>query len=542
MTSISLKLKIPLILAAITLFVFIVTLIILGENADRTFIIIYWAISLSLILTSYFLARLMIQPIVEVITYLEQYAHENPLNIRPLPLKKTISKKKVKRIDNIPCTFYKDNQTNCWEEFFNVKTIEKRNPMTIPCFDCVVFNSREREETERLKIFLNHLLSSIQFHYQRSKHYSSSLEETVSGRTKELQERSRELQRETIKSRLIIDNIVEGMLVTDPLGNIIQMNNNAKQLLHISKESGFLGSILDVLTFDELKTSISAILSEIKKAPFRLVRDIQFTSKSKDYYLAIKAAFVQDKKTSFDLIIYLIEDITAVKQLDQFRNDFFNTISHDLKNPLSSILGFLDLVLHGPENDVLGERHRKLLNFALHSSEDLQRMIADLSDLVRLESNKIQLNKFLFPIGDFFYELEMFFTPSINDKKISITSNVDPENLLITADFYRLKQVFMNLIGNAIKLGEGIHVKLIAKKENENILFYIEDNGPGIPQEKIPFIFEKYSRLHNYKNNADGLGLGLSIVKSIIGLHNGSVTVESELGKGTRFIITLPKA
>lgn len=542
MTSFSLKIKIPLIFAAITLVVFITALLVLGENADRTFIIIYWVVCLPLILASYFLARLMIQPLIEVINYLEQYTHENPLNIRPLPLKKTISRKKVKRIDNIPCPYFTDNQTNCWEEFFNVKTIEKRNPMTIPCFDCVVFNSREREETEKLKIFLNHLLSSIQFHYQRSKHYSSTLEETVSGRTKELQERSRELQRETIKSRLIIDNIVEGMLVTDPLGNIIQMNNNAKKLLHINKTNEFLGSILEVLAFDELKTSINSILSEIREYPFHLVRDVQFASKGKDYFLAIKAAFVQDKKTSFDLIVYLIEDITAVKQLDHFRNDFFNAISHDLKNPLASILGFLDLVLHGPENDALGERHRKLLNFALHSSEDLQRMIADLSDLVRLESNKIQLNKFLFPIGDFFYELEMFFTPSISDKNITITCSVEPEDLLITADFYRLKQVFMNLIGNAIKLGAGIDVRLHAKKENGNILFYVDDNGPGIPKEKIPFIFEKYSRLLNYKNNADGLGLGLSIVKSIIGLHNGSVAVESELGKGTRFIITLPKA
>ncbi|MEI7999366.1 MAG: histidine kinase dimerization/phospho-acceptor domain-containing protein, partial [Candidatus Omnitrophota bacterium] len=346
MSSVSLKLKIPLIFAVITLFVFILALVILGEKADRSFIFIYWISCFPLILASYFLARQIIQPIIDVINYLEQYTHENPLNIRPLPLKKIISKKKIKHIDNIPCTYYKANQTNCWEKYFNIKALEKRNPMTIPCFDCVVFISREQEETEKLKIFLNHLLSSIQFHYQRSKHYSSTLEETVSGRTKELQERSRELQRETIKSRLIIDNIVEGMLVTDPLGNIIQMNNNAKQLLHINKATGLLGSILDVLTFNELKTSSNSILTEIKRAPFHLVRDVQFTSKGKDHYLAIKAAFVQDKKTSFDLIVYLIEDITAVKQLDQFRNDFFNTISHDLKNPLASILGFLDLVLH----------------------------------------------------------------------------------------------------------------------------------------------------------------------------------------------------
>jgi signal transduction histidine kinase len=168
-------------------------------------------------------------------------------------------------------------------------------------------------------------------------------------------------------------------------------------------------------------------------------------------------------------------------------------------------------------------------------------MITDLSDLVRLESNKIALNKFLFPVGDFFYELEIFFTPSISDKNISISSKVEPETLLITADFYRLKQVFMNLIGNAIKLGDGIQVKLLAHEDPTGVVFIVEDNGPGIPKDKLPFIFEKYSRLHNYKNNADGLGLGLSIVKSIVGLHNGSITVESEIGKGTRFIITLPK-
>jgi two-component system phosphate regulon sensor histidine kinase PhoR len=513
-----------------------------AHQIHKEFIFIFWGTCFLLIISSYFITGRIIRPIIEVIEYLEHYTHENPLSIKPLPIKRSVSMHKVKRIDNAPCKHYVDNNSNCWEQYFNVKSMAKRNPLTVPCLDCDVFNSRERDEMEKLKIFLNHLLSSIQFHYQRSKHYSSTLEETVSDRTKELQKRSIELQRETIKSHLIIDNIVEGMLVTDPLGNIIQMNNNAKKLLHINKTSGFDGSIMDLLHFDELKTSFDDILQEIRRAPHHLVRDVAFSSKNTDYFLAIKAAFVQDKKTSFDLIIYLIEDITAVKQLDQFRNDFFNTISHDLKNPLTSILGFLDLVLHGPENTALAERHRKLLNFALHSSEDLQRMITDLSDLVRLESNKIILNKFLFPVGDFFYELEIFFTPAISDKNISITKTVEPEELLISADFYRLKQVFMNLIANAIKLGDGIAVKLWAYDNDDKVIFIVEDNGPGIPKEKLPLIFEKYSRLHNYKNNADGLGLGLSIVKSIVGLHNGSITVESELGKGTRFIITLPKA
>lgn len=512
------------------------------HEIDPSFVFVFWGTCLLLILTSFFVTQRIIRPISEIIEYINRYTHANPLTIRPITLKNIDSRKKIRKYRNIACSYYTGDNLNCWEQYFNVNAMAKRNPMTVPCFECDVFVSKERDEIEKLKIFLNHLLSSIQFHYQRSKHYSATLEETVSERTKELQKRSLELQQETIKSRLIIDNIVEGMLVTDPAGTIIQMNNNARKLLHISKSAASDGGmIMDALGFEELQSAFESILHDINITPENIIREVQFSSKEKDYFLAIKAAFVQDKKPSFNLIIYLIEDITSLKQLDQFRNDFFNTISHDLKNPLASILGFLDLVLHGPQNDSLGERHRKLLNYALHSSEDLQRMITDLSDLVRLESNKIVLKKFLFPISDFFYELEIFFIPSFGDKNMSITSTVEPKTLLITADFYRLKQAFMNLISNALKLGDGIHVKLRASADENNVVFIVEDNGPGIPADKIPFIFEKYSRLHNYKNDADGLGLGLSIVKSMVSLHNGTIAVESGIEKGTRFIITLPK-
>ncbi|MDD5457711.1 MAG: HAMP domain-containing sensor histidine kinase, partial [Candidatus Margulisbacteria bacterium] len=391
--------------------------------------------------------------------------------------------------------------------------------------------------------FFNQLISSIQFHYQRSKLYSSSLEEIINERTKELQQRSQQLQAETIKSLLIIDNIVEGTLVTDLEGNIIQMNNNAKKLLHIEElDITINANIKEKLHIAGLCDTLMTIIYDTSKDKKNIIKEVSILNDGVEQVLLFKSTLVLDKKYHFDMVVCLIEDITNKKLLDQFKNEFFNTISHDLKNPLTSVIGFLDMVLHGPDNTALSERHRKLLNFAFHSSEDLQRMISDLTDLVRLQTNKITLNKITFPIKDFVYDLEDFFYPKLVENNIELSYKVEPEDLLMVADYYRLKQVFANLIGNAIKSGKGIKIILTAETTDNHIIFTVEDTGPGIPADKLPFIFEKFTQLNTYQDKSEGLGLGLSIVKTLINLHNGTISVKSELNKGTKFIIHLPKA
>ena len=169
-------------------------------------------------------------------------------------------------------------------------------------------------------------------------------------------------------------------------------------------------------------------------------------------------------------------------------------------------------------------------------------MIKDLSDLVKLETAKITLKKFSFPVQDFFFDLEDTFYPKLVARNIKLNIKTEPEMMMITADYFRLKQVFSNLISNAIKMGVSIDINLSAFENDQQSILIVEDTGMGIPPDKLPFIFEKFTRLYTYTDKSEGLGLGLSIVKSLINLHNGTITVESELDKGTKFTIILPKA
>ncbi|OGI09669.1 MAG: hypothetical protein A2Y40_05680 [Candidatus Margulisbacteria bacterium GWF2_35_9] len=499
---------------------------------------------LILVVTAYYLSKQIVDPILEISEYVNKNTHASPNLIRPIPLRRKVKCWNVKKCENVNCENYDNLTYNCWEKYFNVKNLEKINPMSFPCFECDVFLHAENDEIERLKMFLNQLISSIKYHYQKNKQYSLKLEEMIEDRTKELKARSNELQAETLKSKLIIENVVEGTLVTDFEGRVIEINNNAKKLLNIkSGKKVALQNIPigELVENKNLSEPLMSVIFKTVKNKVNIIEQVSLQVDGLDQYLLIKATLVQDKKNNFDMVICLIEDVTDQQILDRFKNEFFHTISHDLKNPLTSIIGFLDLVLHGQGSEDLGEKHRKLLNIAFHSGEELQRLIMDLSNLVKLQTGKIKLNIMQFPIGDLFYDIEDMFYPKLKEQQITMIRKIDPPELIVTADYYRLKQVYTNLLSNSIKVGQNIQITLGGYETPDAYILFIEDNGTGIPADKLPYIFEKFTRLYTYKDKSDGLGLGLSIVKTLINLHNGTITVESEYNKGTKFTITLPK-
>jgi len=239
-------------------------------------------------------------------------------------------------------------------------------------------------------------------------------------------------------------------------------------------------------------------------------------------------------------VILLLCDFTDQKIVDNFKNDFFHMISHDLKNPLASVMGFLDLLHNGAEHEALSDKQKQYIEVATRSSSDLKMMLDDLSKIIKLQSDSLQLDKREFVLNDLFEELAQSFYPVFLSKNAEFVSRVSPRRLKVNGDYVRLKQALSNLIGNAIKTGENIKISLDAVKVGSNIVIAIEDNGVGISEDKLPLIFERFKQLYTYQTNDAGMGLGLTIVKTIINLHNGHIAVESQVNKGTKFIITLP--
>lgn len=497
-----------------------------------TLLLAFIAGALIILITSYFLSKRIVDPIMQINKVINSFISSDEFELEGIPINHLRFKKSKH------CTVAKNKiETGkmCWEHFLDDKGFAEHNPLSIPCFECPVFLINEGDEIKNLTLFLNQFIFSTKHHFFKKHAYSQSLEKLVKKRT-------HKLLSETKKTLSIINNIIEGILVTDSQGKIIQINHNAIDLLKIKQSRGNLinKNILNIIEDDAINRTIKqslALFENDSSSPIELE-----LADSDNQYIKIKSSCVeqgQDNKQA--LTIHLIEDITNTKLLEHFKTEIFHTISHDLKNPLTSIMGYVDLTLSGSENKSLSKNQTKYLKRALSSSEDMQVLIQNLMNVIKLQSAKIKLDKINFLIKDLFQDIKDVFYPIFDSHDILQTITVNPNDLQIKADYFRLKEALSNIISNSIKASRNITITTYAEKKHNNIILKIVDNGPGIPKEKLRYIFEKFTQLSTYKDSSEGLGIGLSIVKSIINLHNGTISVESEPSKGTIFTIILPQ-
>jgi signal transduction histidine kinase len=221
------------------------------------------------------------------------------------------------------------------------------------------------------------------------------------------------------------------------------------------------------------------------------------------------------------------------------RDQFLAVVSHDLKNPLSSISMGASLIRialsKGPSET---SSLFKFLEMIERNVANMDRMISDLLDVERMTSNKLSLNVEKVNIVDLLNECAELFAPVVLSK--SCTMKVEPlaEPLFAEIDQEKILQVLSNLVGNALKFSpKGSAISLSARKQGRDVEISVSDNGPGIPENKKAQIFERFSQLKN--NDRRGLGLGLFIARWIVEAHNGQIGVKSEAGKGSTFTFTL---
>ena len=248
-----------------------------------------------------------------------------------------------------------------------------------------------------------------------------------------------------------------------------------------------------------------------------------------------------------DLVLLVIEDITELKkahealsEIARMREEFIATVSHELRTPLQSIMGFTKLLVQGKVPDPITQT--RFLDTIDKQSERLAELIGDLLDVSRLESGKFVLKRQRLSLGDTIRSTIYELCNIIKEKAILIADNI-PEGLPeIEADENRMKQVMLNLVGNAIKFsGEGGKITVNAQATHNEILVQIIDQGIGIPAEALPHVFDKfYQKDGSNTRIRGGLGLGLYITKQIVEAHGGQIRVESKLNQGSTFSFTLP--
>ncbi len=237
-------------------------------------------------------------------------------------------------------------------------------------------------------------------------------------------------------------------------------------------------------------------------------------------------------------------EIDELKKLAAYRREFLGNISHELKSPIFNIQGYVLTLLDGGLEDVTINR-----NYLMRTEQSVNRMIAivkDLEEISKLESGELKLNLQRVDFGELTRDVVDFLEMKARNVNVSISieNKTDSGQVIVNADKERMRQVMINLIENAIKYADKEENKVIVKffDMDENYLIEVKDNGPGIAEENLSRIFERFYRTDKGRSrDKGGTGLGLAIVKHIIEAHDQTISVRSKVQQGTTFSFTLAK-
>jgi two-component system NtrC family sensor kinase len=236
-------------------------------------------------------------------------------------------------------------------------------------------------------------------------------------------------------------------------------------------------------------------------------------------------------------VVATLQDITRLKELDRIKSEFVSTVSHDLRSPLTAILGYVDLIERvGPVNAT----QREFIHRVGTSVQNITTLINDLLDLGRIEAG-FDIRREVVPLGTLIHYTIEALQEQAAEKNLSLTSEIEADLPEVFGIPSQLRQMLSNLINNALKYTPaGGQVHLQAARDEGQVILRIEDNGQGIPLPDQAHIFDKFYRASNVSLDIPGTGLGLAIVKSVVDNHKGRIWLDSSPGKGTKFTVVLP--
>lgn len=229
------------------------------------------------------------------------------------------------------------------------------------------------------------------------------------------------------------------------------------------------------------------------------------------------------------------------KRLANLKLDFLSNISHELKNPLSTVRESVSVILDGLTGEVDSNKKR-ILGIAIRNIDRLGRLLGSLLDLAKLEAGKTSINRSYIDLKKLISECIDFIKPSAETKGIKIKVGFSMKYSKVWADWDRIAQVINNLLNNALKFTpKGGRIGIGVKEKDDKVFIWVQDSGIGIKKEDLPKLFNKFERLSARKEKAEGTGLGLAICKEIVEVHRGRIWAKSRLHKGSKFNIMLPK-
>ena len=353
-------------------------------------------------------------------------------------------------------------------------------------------------------------------------------------------EQARSLQdiaNEQSRVRTIMNSMACGILVTDNEKQLVLVNPIAPQMLHLNP-GGLIGRPFDeVVPQKELMEMIDQLFSG-QESYTALEREMQTHD---GIWLRARAAPVRDGEGNILGAVTVLQDVTAMKLMDEMKNEFVTMVSHELKAPLAAIQQQISVLLEGMAGGI-NERQQHFLQRAQTRAQGLIDLINELLDISRIEAGRIVSEQGPLDLAPLLKHVVDFVSAQAEHKGQQLRLE-SPDSLpYISADPRNMDEVFINVINNAIKYTpENGRIDVKAELVGDHVRITVTDTGYGIPKEDIPKIFDKFYRVKNEKTRSiSGTGLGLPIVKGIVEAHLGTIKVESQLGQGTTFSILLP--
>jgi len=388
-----------------------------------------------------------------------------------------------------------------------------------------------------------------------------------------LQETQRELQREKEKSEAMLTRMADGIIVTDISGRIVLFNPAAERIFGIPVQRALNKTVTDVF----MDYDLSAMLARALEQGVPQTGEVK-VERPQERILNVFVTLVETEGGQGHGAVIVLHDLTEIRRLENIRRDFVANVSHELRTPVASLRAMAETLLMGAKDDP--EASQQFLETMLKETERLSSLLDDLLELARIEAGKREPRKVDLNARELVETVLNKLRPHAERKQLNVIVDV-PDGLTLRADPDAMQQILVNLLDNAIKYtsnGGRVTVKGEVRgskgKEGEVkgergteaegkkepslessslpllpltspyfpfVVLSVSDTGVGIPREHLPRIFERFYRVDKARSREiGGTGLGLSIVKHLVESQGGQVTVESAVGEGSVFTVTLP--
>jgi two-component system, OmpR family, phosphate regulon sensor histidine kinase PhoR len=366
---------------------------------------------------------------------------------------------------------------------------------------------------------------------------TSALSTSINVLAHNLQQMAKAQEMQQDRLTALIENMGAGLLLIDSRGYINLVNKGYTEIFQVNATD-----YLDNLYYEAIEhEDVCNLIVEVFRTEQKVSRHLRLPLSIERKYFIVYGVPIIGSNNVWKGVLIVFHDITEIKKLEKMRKDFVANVSHELKTPITSIKGFSETLLDGAMNNK--ETLEYFLSIILKESDRLQTLIQDLLDFSKIEQHEFKLHIQDLDLVLLLKEVFTLLDGKAEAKEISFELEFNREQFFIQGDFDRLKQVFINLIGNAILYTppKG-QVKVSLFDQERNARIHVKDSGVGIKKEEIPRIFERFYRVDRARSReSGGTGLGLAIVKHLVEAHHGNIVVRSNVGEGSEFIIDLPK-